>query len=212
MAAPETTEIPLFKAFYEIKTPRLIIRSAVPEDAEPVYRLLSSPDNNPHTPVDPELSPEVFSRRIARWKETAETGVNAFMVIASRETGELVGFGGFNSLPKKPALDGSGQEVLVGDIGVMIDKKQWRKGYATEAICAKTEFGFSHFGCGFMFLDTGKDNEPVRALMKALHLDHVESTKQSAFDKDDWVWLYEYDKATWERAKAQLKEEGKWPL
>ncbi len=210
--ATDISDSTMFKAYYEIETPRLIIRSAVPDDAESVYRLLSSPENNPHMPVDPELSPEVFTRRIARWKEAAEKGQSAFMVIGLRETGELVGFGGFNCLPKKPALDGSGEEVLVGDLGVLIDKKQWRKGYASEAICAKSEFGFNHFGCGFMSLDTDKDNEPVRALMRALGVGHVEAKKASESQKDNWSWRYEYDKETWEKAKAELKVSGRWPL
>ncbi len=134
------------------------------------------------------------------------------MVIQLRETGELVGFGGFNSLPYKPALDGSGVEVLVGDLGVLIDRSHWRKGYATEVLCAKSEFGFDYFGCGFMFLDTDKDNEPVRSLMRAMGLGHVETKKPSMFNKEDWAWLYEYDKATWETAKAEMKAKGTWPL
>lgn len=91
-----------------------------------------------------------------------------------------------------------------------------RQGYAREAVCAMTEFGFATLGVGYMHMDTEHDNEGLRGLMRNLG---IEEKVGSGVEVDDAVlkfaWKsfnYDWDRQTWERVKEGLKARGKWPL
>lgn len=132
------------------------------------------------------------------------------MIVVLRDTNEIIGFGGFNSLPKETALDGSDKFELVGDTGLVIDHSHWRKGYATEAFCGTVEYGFDVLGCGHMSMDTSITNEGWRSFMKTLGLAHVEVRRAEGRDGEDY--FYKFDKTSWNEAKVGLTNRGKWPL
>lgn len=195
---------------HEITTPRLIIRSAKHSDAAGICHVLGNPLNFPHNPVDPDLTLDVFERRIAKWETATAKGDSAFMIVILRETNKIIGFGGFNSLPKAPALTGSDRLELEGDTGLVIDHPFWRKGYATEAFCGTVEYGFDKLGCGHMSMDTSIQNEGWRAFMNHLGLAHVEVRRAEGREGEDFS--YKFDKKSWEQAKVGLMSRGKWPL
>ncbi|KAF0332605.1 hypothetical protein K4K61_005003 [Colletotrichum sp. SAR11_59] len=180
MAAPFPQEA------YTITTPRLIIRSAVPEDDEALYNLLSTPENQPFDAVQPGLSPEVMRARIGRWKPMTAAGKNAFMVVALRETGEVIGNGGFNcfeddngtSVAQQDGEDGEDgvrRRPYLTDTGVVLDHRHWGKGYGRETLCAKVEYAVEELGCKVVRVETADDNKPLRALMASLGLAEIET-------------------------------------
>ncbi len=157
-------------ATYEIETPRLVIRTAISSDADALYHFHSNSANLPYDNIDPNISPDVMRTRIGKWKASAAQGKNAFLVIALRETGELIGTGGFNCFEPQPGGDECSDRPYLTDTGAMIDHSHWQKGYATEVLCASVEFAFNELGCQVIRIETGTENKPWRALMQAMGL------------------------------------------
>ncbi|KAJ4417032.1 hypothetical protein N0V82_006386 [Gnomoniopsis sp. IMI 355080] len=202
---------------YIITSPRLILRTPRTEDADPLMRFLSDPENFGY---EADLTIDDFKPRVERIAARTAAGENAFMIIILRETGDLIGFGGFNSLPRTAMLNSKERKsddilerkVLAGDMGVSIDHHHQRKGLAREAVCALTDFGFDTLGCGYMHMDTQEDNEGFRALMR--HMGFTEK-KGGGVEVDDAVFKfawkslnYDWDQSTWRRVKDDLMKRG----
>ena len=220
---------------YEIVTPRLVIRNAIPSDAETMARILSSPENMPYQKCNGSIPIDEVLRRLANWNKMALEGSNAFLIIALRETGEPIGFGGFNCFEPQPAsadipaseptlsdcIDSqpgsadkpaSGTSPYLTDIGVLLDHSLWRRGYATEVLCASIDFAFTELKCQLIRHETDIKNEPWRALMQSMGFGHLEESGIVSFDKTTTGWIYKIDVGTWETARANLKASGRWPL
>ncbi|KKY36934.1 putative gcn5-related n-acetyltransferase [Diaporthe ampelina] len=209
-----------------IASPRLTIRTAVPSDGEALVAYFSNPANFPW-PAEKDLTLEKILPRIDRWADATAKGRSAFMVIVLRETDQLIGFGGFNNLPRTEPLGdnpawkirkGNGEgTVLVADVGVSIDHQHQRRGYAREAVCAVVEYGFEELGCAYAHLDTQSSNEPMKALMSGLGIQGVEGDgseplEDSAFSFASKAVNYDVDRATWNSLREELKNKGTWPL
>lgn len=209
-----------------ITSPRLTIRTAVPSDGEALVTYFSNPANFPW-PAEAELTLEKMLPRIDKWAEATAAGRSAFMVIVLRETDQLIGFGGFNSLPRtEPPGDKTTWEirkgeregmVLAADVGVSIDHQHQRRGYAKEAVCAVVEYGFEHLGCAYAHLDTQATNEPMKALMgglgvKGIEGDGSEPWPDAAFSFASKSINYDVDRATWEGLREEMRGKGTWPL
>jgi RimJ/RimL family protein N-acetyltransferase len=179
--------------------------------------------------AEADLTLEKVLPRIDRWAKATAEGKSAFMVVVLRESNQLIGFGGFNSLPYTQPLGNQptwtmtkkeGPEegmVLAADIGMSIDHKYQPKGYAREAICASIEYGFEVLGAGYVHMDTAKDNEPFRGLMRELGIEEVEGddgeTPEGApFGFARKSYNYQFDSEAWEGVKGGMKTRGKWPL
>lgn len=209
-----------------ITSPRLTVRTAVPSDGEALVTYFSNPANFPW-PAEKDLTLEKMLPRIDKWADATAKGNSAFMVIVLRETGELIGFGGFNNLPRTEPLGdqppwkirkGSGEgTVLAADVGVSIDHQHQRKGYAREAVCAVVDYGFEKMGCAYAHLDTQTSNEPMKALMVTLGISGVEGDgseflEDTAFGFASKAINYNVDRETWNGRREELKRNGAWPL
>ncbi|KAG6356427.1 hypothetical protein INS49_015815 [Diaporthe citri] len=210
----------------KITSPRLTIRTAVPSDGEALVAYFSDHANFPW-PVEEDLTLEKMLPRVDKWAEATAKGSSAFMVITLRETDQLIGFGGFNSLPRTEPLSdqppwkirkGSREgTVLAADVGVSIDHHYQRKGYAREAVCAVVEHGFEKFGCAYAHLDTQKSNEPMKALMSGLGIEGVEGDdseplEDTAFSFASKAINYNVDRETWISVREELEKKGAWPF
>lgn len=144
---------------FTITTPRLTIRTAQPADAAPLHSFFTTPANYGATP---DLTLEALLARIDTWAGKTAAGESAFMIIFARPTaaareegttttitttgdaddiqpqqeGLVIGFGGFNSLPRTACLasgerrsDGVAEEVKVraGDMGISFAADHQRK-------------------------------------------------------------------------------------
>ncbi|KAF9879182.1 gcn5-related n-acetyltransferase [Colletotrichum karsti] len=205
---------------YKITTPRLIIRSGVPEDAEALYTLFSTPENQPYDTVQPDISPEVMKGRIERWKPLTAAGKNAFMMVTLRETGEVIGQGGYNcfedadgkSVAKQEGEDEVGGRPYLTDTGVVLDHRHWGKGYGRETLCAKVEYAVEELGCKVVRVETDEKNRPWRALMASMGLGHIETIGVTSYDENTIGCVYNIDVETWRTVREDMKKNGKWPL
>lgn len=222
------THSPAAASGYTITSPRITIRTAVHSDGEALVAFFTNPANFPWE-AEADLTLEKVLPRIDRWAKATAEGKSAFMVVVLRESNQLMGFGGFNSLPYTEPLGSQptwtmtkkegpeGGMVLAADIGMSIDHRYQRKGYAREAICASIEYGFEELGAGHVHMDTAKDNEPFRGLMRDMGIEEFEGdggeTPEAApFGFARKSYNYQFDRKAWEGVKDGMKKRGKWPL
>ncbi|PKS06751.1 hypothetical protein jhhlp_006825 [Lomentospora prolificans] len=208
---------------YNIQTPRLTLRTPTPADVEPFFKLLQTPQNFPHDPMEKDLTVEKLSEHVDRMVTAAASGKNGFLMFASRETGELVGFGGYNCfemhapsafLGNREAVEGEEkeEEERMTDFGVVLDYKHWRKRYGIEILCALVEYARAELGCELFRVETGMENGPWRALMGAMGFGGSERPAKASYDGAVECLAWRFDGGMWEEAKKGMREAGKWPL
>lgn len=203
---------------YEIQSPRLIIRTPTASDTEAFHGFLTTRENFPHEEPEKDLTLEKLRARIGRFAESAGRGENAFMVFVLRETGQLIGYGGYNTFESvEPGKFLSTPDTPLGekymtDFGIMIDHRYWRKGYGLELLSALVEYARGELGCELFRAETDNDNEPWRALMRSAGLAATEGRHKASYDENIDVWVWKFDAAHWEQAKKKLETEGKWLL
>jgi RimJ/RimL family protein N-acetyltransferase len=212
---------------YRIETPRLVIRSPVAADIPAMMELMSNPANLPmgETKAETGLTAEGMGTRLDKWRRLASEGRNAFLVVALRNDDDavvVIGYLGFNCFRTRGEFDGSEPERddptpgldgrYLTDLGVVLDHRQRRRGYSSEAVCAAAEFAYAELGCQVVRMETGLANEPWRGLMRSLGLAALEEKGQASYPGKPIAWLYKVHRAAWEAAKVELKEKGKWPL
>lgn len=195
------THSPAAASGYTITSPRITIRTAVHSDGEALVAFFTNPANFPWE-AEADLTLEKVLPRIDRWAKATAEGKSAFMVVVWTMT-------------KKEGPEGG--MVLAADIGMSIDHRYQRKGYAREAICASIEYGFEELGAGHVHMDTAKDNEPFRGLMRDMGIEEFEGdggeTPEAApFGFARKSYNYQFDRKAWEGVKDGMKKRGKWPL
>ncbi|KAK2025764.1 gcn5-related n-acetyltransferase [Colletotrichum zoysiae] len=202
----------------EIITPRLIIRTAIQSDAEAYLNYLTTPGNFPFQEPEKDLTMERIRTRIDKFADFTAKGENGWIVIVLRDTNELIGNGGYNTFePVDPAgflLPGTTTlppgERRMTDLGIGIDYRRWRKGYALEALEALVEHARTNLGCEVFRIETGDDNQPWRSLMRVAGLGEFESRQKASYDASQEVWAWKFDSGHWSRSIKKLKGDGKW--
>ncbi|KAF6796933.1 acetyltransferase [Colletotrichum sojae] len=204
----------------EIRSPRIVIRTAVDSDAEAFLKFLTTPENFPFQETEKDLTLDRIRTRIAKFAELTAKGKHGWVVFVLRETNELIGYGGYNgfkSVDPTEFLSGTttlppGEKGNMTDLGIGIDHRHWRKGYGLEILEALVEYARVNLGCELFRTETGDDNQPWRSLMAAAGLGQFESREKASYDANQEVWLWKFDAGHWEKSKAKLQGDGKWLL
>lgn len=185
-----------------LRTENLTIRPAVPSDAARLAAIFANPLNTlhePHKPSNPTV--EEYQGRIAKWEDLRACGQAYFLVITRRPTTEtgsaslpadgVIGFGGINAI----STDAQGKRI--GDLGVLIDSSEWRKGYGREALQATLDFAFRKVeaggvGCEEAYFETLAVNTPFQGLADWMGMAKWKRVKSGGkeveyrFSKEDW--------------------------
>ena len=116
------------------ETERLKFREYTPDDFDDLYKLLSDPETMQHypKPFDEERTKGWIEWNLRNYKEY---GFGLWAVIL-KETKEFIGDCGMTM----QNIHGK----MSPEIGYHIDKRFWRKGYATEAARACLKYAFEH--------------------------------------------------------------------
>lgn len=122
--------------FPALFTDRIVLRAAVPGDAEQYHALLSIlevtrysdwPDNPTSTHVN----------RVVKWmSEACDKGKGCAWIMEARDTGQVIGAIRFNSVHKPSKC---------AELGYELHPLFWGKGLMTEALAAVVDCGFGHF-------------------------------------------------------------------
>lgn len=116
-----------------LETPRLVIRSFEPRDAEAWLALVTDPDVCRYLPPGPVPTLETFAGVLERRHALERERGFAMWAVDAKETGEFVGQCGLY-----PA-EGTGPEI---ELAYHYNVSVWGKGYGTEAASAVLAYAF----------------------------------------------------------------------
>ena len=157
-----------------LHTKRLILREFLLEDAEDMFHLNDDPEVIKYTGDVRFESIDDAAKLIRNYSDYKRNGFGRWSVLLKADNS----FIGWCGLKKHP-------EGFV-DIGYRFFKKQWNKGYATEAAKACIEYGFNTLELEEIIGRTAKENKASIRVFEKLNLnfikyDECEGIENSAF-------------------------------
>lgn len=200
---------------------RLILRSPLPGDAPALHANGIDPETIRHLPhlqppppkegesappVKPLSSTERWLERVIaghadRSGEKGPAGANFVLVIEEVESGKVLGDSGVGGIffdKEGGTGSGDGERSLAGEVGVMLSRAAWGKGYGTEALGASLAFGFEQLGLNRIVAGTLEANEGMRAIMRKLGYGEGEQDTPTSR-------RWSIDRKMYEAAKAQAQ-------
>lgn len=123
-----------FSPFPALETERLILRQVINEDAEQLYEMLSDEEVAKFDYFYPIKSRAEAIKFIKRFKEELDDNEEITWGIILKRTNKLIGtccLGDFEEAARR------------AEIGYDIIRTEWGNGYATEALKAVVDFGFT---------------------------------------------------------------------
>jgi ribosomal-protein-alanine N-acetyltransferase len=119
-----------------ITTSRLTLRSFVPEDSEPLHRILAEKDVLRYFPSSqpPPLDrvEKLVSNQLCHWQERGY----GWWAVEPRSSSTFIGWCGLQFLP----------ETQETEVAYLLGKEHWGRGFATEAARASLRYGFIDLG------------------------------------------------------------------
>jgi ribosomal-protein-alanine N-acetyltransferase len=147
-----------------IQTLRLTLRPLQPADAVTLHRVYQTdgvlryfPNSNP-----PPL--EKLERFVASQQEHWETHGYGNWGILTEDEREIIGWAGLQFLP----------ELNETEVGFLMDKPFWGKGYGTEAARASLRFGFNHFDFSQLIALVHPENSASRRVLEKCGMRYAE--------------------------------------
>ena len=140
-----------------ITSDRLILRSAHEDDLEILHRIVFS---------DPEVMSQAFYGKTFTKEKAAEFFYHHFDfngsgtqagVLTLKESGEIIGFAGLIASTELGEQD--------YEIGFVLGRDYWGKGYATEIGLAQIKYGFEVVGCPRLLGMVLPENEASKAAL-----------------------------------------------
>lgn len=179
-----------------LETDRLILRRIGEGDAALQYRLLNTPAVMEHLGGPKELH-EIEAKHAKAMASFAQEGFG-FMMLVEKASGELVGHCGLKRVDH-PCASNQGDF----EIGWLVREDRWRRGYASEAVCAVIDWAFSAHQAPHVVALTAERNKPSWRLMEKLGMRRA---VELDFDdpayppEDNPTILYRLDRKNWSKA------------
>jgi [ribosomal protein S5]-alanine N-acetyltransferase len=141
-------------------TRRLVLRELDPSDLDAVHRYASDPEVTRHVGWGPndEATTRAFlsrARELARAKPRAAWDLG----IVERASGALIG--GCGAYERRP-------EHRDWEIGYVLARSHWRRGFGSEAVGALVELVFAELGAHRVFALVDPENAASAALLRGL--------------------------------------------
>lgn len=146
------------KGTRKIETPRLILRRAIPEDAEPMLRnWASDPEVTKFLTWPPHANIDVTRAVLAGWLAEYEKDDFYQWMIVLKELGEPIG-----------SISVVRQNASIGEaeIGYCIGKPWWHRGLMTESLTAVMEYLFTEIGMNRVAARHDPNNPHSGAVMR----------------------------------------------
>lgn len=124
-------------AFPVLETERLRLRRHGPGDEAAILAVFSDPEVTRFFGLETFTRPAQAAEVLARWHTRWETRQGVRWAAELKESGEVVGSGGFNAWDARH---------LFAVLGYELARAQWGRGLATEMVRAMVAFGFGAVG------------------------------------------------------------------
>lgn len=159
----------------EIETERLRLRILTPHDLDALADMYSDTDVMRYLamglPVSRDETALHLERLIGNWKRL---GFGRW-AITDKSSGEFVGYSGFGIYDHRLELN----------YGII--KKDWGKGYATEAAQACLRYGFEEFGFEYVAAVARAENLASIQVMKKLGMKYEKELRRIGFDYSSYI-------------------------
>lgn len=155
------------------ETERLLLRELTPDDAAFAFELNSDPEVLQYTGDEPFATPEAAREFLSNYSDYVRNGFGRWGVVL-KATGGLIGWCGLKR-------DRETQEV---DLGYRFFRKDWNKGYASEAAQACMEIGNRQFGLSRIVGRARKENRHSIRILEKVGMHYVED-----FTEDGETWV-----------------------
>lgn len=171
----------------------LVLRTPTPADAPSLLRHFSDERNTKHDLSVRGLdNSAAISKLIESWS-TISTPLSGLNVVVEVE-GDVVGVGGLGWIGLDRAAqkdwqeEGEGkEELLVGDVGIMLDTNVRGQGYAVAALGMVIDYGFGVLGLDECRIASTDANMAMKGLMEKRFGLVGKRTEKDRFE-NEWVW------------------------
>ncbi|MEY4926945.1 MAG: hypothetical protein RI894_1381 [Bacteroidota bacterium] len=147
---------------FKLETPRLILRELSTSDAAASYALNADPLVIKYTGDKAFDSVAEARDFLSNYDPYTPTNMGRWAVIV-KETGENIGFCGLKYHPETDEVD----------LGYRLLRKEWGKGYATEASQVCLQYGFEVLGLPRIYAQAALENTASIGVMKKLGMTFV---------------------------------------
>ena len=169
----------------EIRTQRLTLRPLVAGDAETTHAYASDPENTKYMMHLPYGSPEETRAAVMRAAEEWKKPEPAFCEFAVVKDGKHIG--GVTLYILKDRTE--------GELGWVLDRAYWNRGYATEAARAAADYARDAWGIRRLIAGCDSENASSRRVMEKLGMRCIvrdgTRTNRSMGDEPRVEWIYE---------------------
>lgn len=161
-----------------IETPRLILRDFAMDDWKPVQEYASDPQVVKLLAWGPNSAEQTidFVRRTIEEARQAKRRKFGLAVTLKEEDGRVIG---------GARLDLTAR-YREADLGYVIHRKFWGKGYATEAARGLLELGFGRLGLHRVVASCSPENPASRRVLEKAGMRHEGHLRESNWIKNDW--------------------------
>ncbi|WP_437734139.1 GNAT family N-acetyltransferase [Sorangium sp. So ce1335] len=186
----------LFDPFPVLTTPRLRLRALGPGDAERVFRLRSDPEVTRYLGRAPDSSLADAEQHLAVIREGIRTDAAIYWGITRKESGELVGTGGFWRWNKPHRW---------AEIGYGLLPELWGQGIMTEALGAMLPFGFESMDLHRVEAQLDPENRASARLLERLGFAREGQQRQNWYHEGRFTDTAVYGLLRGELKRGELK-------
>ena len=148
-----------FEPFPTLETKRLKLRRLTVKDAPRMFEIHIDPAVGRYLSREPDREMQQMEERLRAVEEGVTTHSSIRFALERRDTGLLIGSGGFWRWNKSHHN---------AEIGYELASEQWGQGLMTEALGAILRFGFDHMDLHRVEANTDPDNAGSQAVLKKL--------------------------------------------
>ncbi|WP_297797165.1 GNAT family N-acetyltransferase [uncultured Eudoraea sp.] len=145
---------------YITETPRLLLREFIPDDAENIWELNSDPEVMKYTGDPPFESVKMAREFLLNYQDYDNNGFGRWAVI-TKASHSFIGWCGLKL-----------NEQNLVDIGFRFFRREWNKGYATEAASACLEYGFVELNLTEIIGRVARQNAASIKVLEKLSMDY----------------------------------------
>ncbi|MDB5098303.1 MAG: family acetyltransferase [Cyanobacteria bacterium RYN_339] len=157
-----------------LESERLLLRKIAPEDAPAMHAYTSDPEMVRHLPLNQTYTLEDAQRSVRGFMEMYAARKSAPWGVSLKDTGEHIGICGFENW---------NAQTDRAEIGFIIAKSQWGRGYATEAAKRVMRFGFEVMQLNRLEARTKSENIASKHVLARLGLQYEGLLREHSYWK-----------------------------